>query len=199
VFQDKGEKADRKTTQNIISKIFPKREIAKIPSEFRATKKAAATKTSVVTPTAKASAKGNLVWTRKKLPASSVQLSPGGNPTGGLRLVQDDFIVVGHKIDQTSYFRNTLFGNFKWRQIRNTPYVEAATVPFEVTIKGKFLGKHDLEIRHKPSGEAGQHNYTTSISWGSIGETIRKSNLTGARLELYSPKGRSKSFQIIIT
>ncbi len=197
--QDKGEKADRKEIETIISKIFPKRQIAKIPSDFRTVKKVAVTKTTAVKAAGKASTKGNLVWTRKKLPASSVQLSPGGNPTGGLRLVQDKFKIGNDIIDQTSYFRNSLFGKFNWRQIKNNPYVEAATVPFEVTIKGKFIGKHNLEVRHKPSGEAGQHNYTTSISWGSIGEIIRKSHLTGARLELYRPKGRSNAFHIVIS
>ena len=32
--QDKEEKSERKETDDIISKIFPKRAIAKIPSEF---------------------------------------------------------------------------------------------------------------------------------------------------------------------
>jgi hypothetical protein len=98
--QDKAEKAERKETENIISKIFPKRAIAKIPSEFRGTKKPT-TKTAVATAAAagSASAKGKLVWTRKKLPSSSVQGGGSGtNPTGGLRLVQDDFISGGKRL-----------------------------------------------------------------------------------------------------
>lgn len=196
---DKEDKTERRATANIISKIFPKREIPKIPNEFRGTTRTAKRAKPQTTTTLKGSAKGNIVWTRKKLPASSVQLSPGGNPTGGLRLVQDAFIVAGQKIDQTSYFRNNLFGKFKWRPIRNIPFVEAATVPFEITILGKFFGKYDLEVRHKPSGEAGQHNYTTSISWGELGETIRKAHLTGKWLNLYAPSGRNKSFHIVIS
>lgn len=198
--QDKAEKAERKETENIISKIFPKRAIAKIPSEFRGTKKpttktAAATTAAVGSP----SAKGKLVWTRKKLPSSSVQGGGSGtNPTGGLRLVQDDFISGGSKIDQTSYFKN-LFSRYTWKQVRATPYVEAAKVPFEVTVKGVFHGQFDLEVRHKPSGEAGQHNYTTSISWGTVGNIISKANLTGSRLDLYAPQGKGKPFQIVIS
>lgn len=198
--QDKGEKSERNETENIISKIFPKRAIAKIPTEFRgiripATKTAAA----VARATGNASAKGTLVWTRKKLPSSSVQGGGSGtNPTGGLRLVQDDFVSKGNKIDQTSYFR-TLFNKYTWKQVRTTPYVEAAKVPFEVTIKGVFHGQFDLEVRHKPSGEAGQHNYTTSISWGAVGSIISKANLTGSRLDLYAPKGKDKPFQIVIS
>jgi HKD family nuclease len=193
--QDKAEKAERKETENIISKIFPKGAIAKLPNEFRGTKK----------PTAKAisaggdPAKGKLVWTRKKLPSSSVQGGGlGTNPTGGLRLVQDDFISEGNKIDQTNYFRK-LFRKYNWKQVRTTPYVEAAKVPFGVTIKGVFHGIFDLEVRHKPSGEAGQHNYTTSISWGAIGSVISKANLTGSQLNLYAPKGKDMPFQIVIS
>jgi HKD family nuclease len=198
--QDKAEKAERTETENIISKIFPKRAIAKIPSEFRGTKKTT-TKTAAATAAASvsASAKGKLVWTRKKLPSSSVQGGGSGtNPTGGLRLVQDDFISGGSKIDQTSYFKN-LFSKYTWEQVRISPYVEAAKVPFEVTIKGVFYGQFDLEVRHKPSGEAGQHNYTTSISWGTVGSIISKANLIGSRLDLYAPKGKGKPFQIVIS
>lgn len=198
--QDKAEKAERTETENIISKIFPKRAIAKIPSEFRGTKNPT-TKTAAATAAAvgSASAKGKLVWTRKKLPSSSVQGGGSGtNPTGGLRLVQDDFISGGSKIDQTSYFKN-LFSKYTWKQVRTTPYVEAAKVPFEVTIKGVFHGQFDLEVRHKPSGEAGQHNYTTSISWGTVGSIISKANLIGSRLDLYAPKGKGKPFQIVIS
>lgn len=201
--QDKAEKAERKETENIISKIFPKRAIAKIPTEFRGTKKPTKPTAKAAAATAaaagSASAKGKLVWTRKKLPSSSVQGGGSGtNPTGGLRLVQDDFISGGSKIDQTSYFRN-LFSKYTWKQVRTTPYVEAAKVPFEVTVKGVFHGQFDLEVRHKPSGEAGQHNYTTSISWGSVGSIISKAKLTGSRLDIYAPKRKGKPFQIVIS
>lgn len=196
--QDKAEKTERKETENIISKIFPKRAIAKLPSEFRGTKKPTA-KTAIAKAAGSASAKGKLVWTRKKLPSSSVQGGGlGTNPTGGLRLVQDEFISEGSKIDQTNYFRK-LFSKYTWKKVRTTPYVEAAKVPFEVTIKGVFHGIFDLEVRHKPSGEAGQHNYTTSISWGAIGSFISKANLTGSRLDLHAPKGKDKPFQIVIS
>lgn len=197
---DKAENAERKETEIIISKIFPKRAIAKIPNEFRGTRKPT-TKTSAFTAafSGSASAKGRLVWTRKKLPSSSVQGGVSGtNPTGGLRLVQDDFISGASKIDQTSYFKN-LFSKYAWKQVRTTPYVEAAKVPFDVTIKGIYYGKFDLEVRHKPSGEAGQHNYTTSISWGTVGNIISKAKLTGSRLDLYAPKGKGKPFQIVIS
>ncbi|MCX6233125.1 MAG: phospholipase D family protein [Bacteroidetes bacterium] len=197
--QDKIKDTEKSDTSTLILSIFPPRAIAKIPREFRSNRKLPPS-SKVTKPSNKLRPTiGNLVWVRRKLPASSVQnAGTGTNPTGGLRLVQNEFKVNGVRIDQTSYFRNILFGNYLWQKTSSTPFVESAIIPFEVTIRGKLLGKIDLTVRHKPSGEAGQHNYTTSISWGILGETIKKASLTGSRLELYSPKGRSKTFQIII-
>jgi HKD family nuclease len=199
--QDKAEKTERKETEKIISKIFPKRAIAKIPTEFRGIGKyRTSTRTTTAVPVDVSTDKGKLVWTRKKLPSSSVQGgSAGTNPTGGLRLVQDDFAIDGKKIAHTKYFRNDLFGKYKWNEIRKSPFVETATIPFEVTIFDEFKGKFDLEVRHKPSGEAGQGNYTTSISWGDLGEIIRKAKLSGSRLNLYAPKRRGQPFHIVIS
>lgn len=43
-------------------------------------------------------------------------------------------------------------------------------------------------ISHKPSGEAGQHNYTTILHWSGLAETIRQLNLVGKTFNLYAPK-----------
>lgn len=199
--QDKSDKTESKETEKVISKIFPKRTVAKIPTEFRGTQKPASkTKVAKNIVAETLSPKSKLVWTRMKLPSSSIQGGASGtNPTGGLRLVQAKFIFNGARIDQTSYFRYTLFGSYPWEQVREKPYVEAAMIPFELTIFGEYKGKFDLEVRHKPSGEAGQHNYTTSISWGNLGETIQETNLTGSRLDLYSPDEQGNPFHIIIS
>lgn len=143
---------------------------------------------------------GDLVWTRRSLPASSVQQSGSNtNPTGGLRLVQDKFTVAGSVINQTTYFRNHVFSNCNWTQVRDNPIVETATVKFDVTIKGEHLGVHDLEVRHKLSGEAGQGNYTTSISWGTLSAAVAAANLENRRLDLYAPAENSDVFGIIIS
>jgi HKD family nuclease len=199
--------AQRKATQDkqplpgrnltTIGFIFPKRPLAKIPAEFRSNQIPKLNRDAAKR-RKKASPYGSLIWTRRKLPASSVQLSPGGNPTGGLRLVQDKFVVAGQVIDQTSYFRYNIFSAAKWRTIKTNPLVEVAQVNFDVTIRGVYIGNFDLEVRHKPSGDAGQNNYTTSISWGAIGNAVRKSELTGARLDLYSPAAGSSTFNIAI-
>ena len=95
--------------------------------------------------------RGPLLWRKPNLPASDVQRQPG-NPTGGLRLTQAKFTAEGRRIDQTSYFRNTLFGGLPWTTKRPTPFVESTTVRFDVTILGQPFGIQQLEISHKPSG-----------------------------------------------
>ncbi|MCF8371514.1 MAG: phospholipase D family protein [Bacteroidales bacterium] len=199
--QEVAEKKEKEKIENDISQIFPKRSNAKIPIGFIVTKRDSnSPKLLKVDPGVRKSSKGQLVWTRRKLPASSVQISRSGtNPTGGLRLVQDKFLLDGKRINQTTYFRNNLFGKYTWNKVKSKPFVEAAIVPFEVTINEEFIGIFDLEVRHKPSGEAGQHNYTTSISWGMLSEVIQKTNLTGLKLDLYLPKRKGKPFQIIIS
>jgi hypothetical protein len=194
-------KTESKKAEIAISKIFPKRSIEKAPVEFRGTcRLTVRTKIDLKPATGRPLENGKIIWTRRKLPASSVQSAGSGtNPTGGLRLVQDKFVYKGKIIDQTSYFRKTVFGKFSWKQVSQSPYVEVTSVPFNITVKDKYLGKHILEIRHKPTGEAGQHNYTTSISWGDLGETIRDSNLTGARLDIFAPVDSEKSFHIVIS
>lgn len=144
--------------------------------------------------------KGQLVWKKANLPRSDVQSTTSGtttNPTGGLRLTRAHWKIAGKYIDWTTYFRTDLFGNFDWRKERTLPFVEATKVLFNVKILGEDKGQYRLKIRHKPSGEADQSNYTTLLSWGTLGSLIRKSNLVGKTLLLYAPpKGSKEPFFI---
>lgn len=196
--------------------LFPKRDKSKIPSSFSKKKSAAMATPSLTaapiisTPTVSmpltstsispsSLPAGQLVWYRSSLPSSSVQGGTGStNPTGGLRLVQANFRVGGLVIDQTTYFRNSIFGNYNWAQVTATPFVEVAVVPFEIIINGVNHGIHNLQVRHKPSGVAGQGNYTTSISWGTAGIHVSSNNLVGRSLSLYSPTTVGGAFQILI-
>lgn len=138
-----------------------------------------------------------LVWQRVGLPASSVQQAGAGtNPTGGLRLVQARYQAAGAPIDQTSYFRETLFGHLVWHEASHHPFVEITTVLFQVAILGEELGDIPLSVRHKPSGEAGQHNYTTSISWGSLGKAIQEANLVGKTVRLLRAETAPPRFRL---
>jgi hypothetical protein len=182
--------------ERIIRILFPKRSLPTAPKEFRGRKRNKGISVGeIISQTEEiVEMEGNsleemyaLLWSRKKLPASSVEIagSANTNPTGGLRLVQDKFVIDGKVIDQTTYFRNTVFGELFWAVEKHFPLVEKAIGRFHVVLLEEDLGWHNLEIRHKPSGEAGQHNYTTSISWGGLSKEIRDRNLTGRMLNLY--------------
>lgn len=144
--------------------------------------------------------RGPLLWKRPSLTPSDAQVvKSGSNPTGKLNLVQSGWNVAGNVIDHTRYFRVNVFGNSQWTPARTTPPVEHARVKFDVSILGVPQGVHILEVRHKPSGEAGQGNFTTSISWGPLGNAIRATNLTGRSLLLYGPpRGQPEPFFIEI-
>jgi hypothetical protein len=142
--------------------------------------------------------RGPLVWRKPNLPASDVQRQKG-NPTYGLRLTQARFMVEGAKIDQTTYFRNTLFGGFHWTVIRQVPFKDSTRVRFDITILGQPYGIRQLEISNKPSGEAGQSNYTSILHWGELSTQIRDLNLVGRTFNLYAPEeGTTEPFFIEI-
>ena len=140
-----------------------------------------------------------LVWRRRRLPESSVEIAAAGtNPTGGLRLVQDKFEVEGVVIRQGTYFRNSVFSDLQWATEKEVPFVEKAIGKFYVSVLGEDLGEFNMEIRHKPSGEAGQHNYTTSISWGGLSRPIRERGLANRTLNLYRSVETNGTFKIEI-
>lgn len=202
--QDKYEKNDSNSTSSLIDTLFPKRVLSKIPPEFSKKKRAEDPKKQEATNitssfNAESLKTRKLVWSKRQMSASDAQYSKAGtNPTGGLRLVQSGFEVNEKVIDQTTYFRNELFGSYTWEKQSDEPFVEVAVVPFELVIDEEYIGQYHLEVRHKPQGEANQGNYTTLISWGQIGKIIRDANLTGAQLDLYAPKNPDAPFTIVI-
>lgn len=143
--------------------------------------------------------RGTLLWQKSKLPASDVQRQ-SGNVTGGLRLTQAGWQVSGNPVDQTTYFRKDVFGHLVWSTWKTKPYSEKAETSFDVHLLGKSYGIHQLMISHKPSGEAGQHNYTTILHWGDLAETVRQLNLVGKTFRLYAPpNGQAEPFVIEVT
>ena len=112
----------------------------------------------------------------------------GTHTTSALRLVQAGWEVDGEIIDQTTYFRR-LFNGFEWTVVHEKPFRETTSVLFNVKILGEDKGQHRLTIRHNPSGEAGQGNNTTTISWGELATEIRRTDLRGTNFYLYAPPG----------
>jgi HKD family nuclease len=143
-------------------------------------------------------ARGRLLWEKNNLPASDVQRQLG-NPTGGLRLTQAGWEIHGHPIDQTTYFRYDLFGHLNWTVGKYPPKrQQAVAIPFRLLILGKNFGVQEMIISHKPSGEAGQGNYTTMFHWGGLGDTIQELNLVGKTFRIYAPSGEGEPYTVEI-
>ncbi len=152
-------------------------------------------------PTVPPSAHRVLVW-RKELPKSdALQVEPGSHHVGGVRLTQAKFEnPPGQQIDQTTYFRQ-LFGDYEWSpEPRGYVDQEHAFVPMRIVIRNTDYGIRNFEISHKPTGEAGQANYTTILRWGrAFVPTVTVENLTGTTLSIYETDDPDTPFLIEIT
>lgn len=145
---------------------------------------------------------GILVW-RKRLPKSdALQVKEGTAHVGGVRLTQAEFEnPPGQRIDQTSYFRR-LFADYPWEREsgrhRNRDQ-EHTFVPMRIIIRGADYGIHNFEVSHKPSGEAGQRNYTTILRWGRVfNPIVLHEDLTGTVFSLYETAEEDAAFLIDI-
>lgn len=141
---------------------------------------------------------GPLLWRKPSLSATDAQRQTG-HRTGSMRLTQAGWKIDGTVIDQTAYFREDVFGDLDWGVGSEDPYREDARAMFNITVRGRSLGTHELRITHKPSGEAGQGNYTTSLHWEEVSELIRELDVEGDRFELYGPPpGEREPFFVVI-
>ncbi len=144
---------------------------------------------------------GVLVW-KKTLPRTdALQVNEGSNPVAGVRLTQAQFEnPPGQRIDQTTYFRR-LFADYQWeREPRGHRNQEHTFVSIRIIIRGRDCGIRNFEISHKPSGEAGQGNYTTILRWGrEFSPIVRQENLTGTVFSLYETAEENATFLIDIT
>jgi hypothetical protein len=144
---------------------------------------------------------GVLVW-RKTLPRTdALQVREGSHHVGGIRLTQARFEnPPGHRIDQTTYFRS-LFADYPWESEAGRYRDQEHTfVPMRIIIRGRDYGIHNFEISHKPSGEAGQDNYTTILRWGrEFNPIVVQEDLTDAVFSLYETAEENASFLIDIT
>lgn len=144
---------------------------------------------------------GVLVWRKTLRQSDALQVNPGTHPVGGVRLTQAQFEnPSGQRIDQTTYFRQ-IFADYRWEHESGRHHdQEHAFVPIRIVIRGHDYGIRNFEISHKPSGEAGQANYTTILRWGrEFSPTVLVENLTGTVLSLYETAEPNADFLIEIT
>lgn len=195
--QDKTEKTEQKETVKIISKIFPKRAIAKIPIEFRGTRNS----------TIKTVAKGktvfvngvwqmnDLLWESGKLTERDLNIpkSSNTNPTGSMLFKKGKM----KEIDQRHYFREIVFASLKWKRDKKpeTAHLERAVATFEIVIEGKTEGFYKLTLTHNTRIDTrsyNQKNSMTQISWGDAKKIIAKDDLIGKSASLYKTKKSDK-------
>jgi len=194
--QDKAEKAERMETESIISKIFPKRAIAKIPNEFRTTKKLTTKTTSAPGDAIGSfSRKRELIWESGKLTERDLNIPKGSttNPTGSMLFKKGKT----KDIDQRHYFRDTVFSSLKWKHDTKpeTSHLERAKATFNIVIDGKSSGSFKLTLIHNPRTDTRsyeQKNSMTSISWGEAKNVIAKDNLIGKSATLYKTKKKGE-------
>lgn len=145
--------------------------------------------------------RGALVWRKELTPSEALQVdNEGTNTVAEVRFSKAGFEnPAGTLIDNTTYFRN-LFRDFDWEATAGGRQNQEHTfVPFRVIIRGRALGIRNFKISHKPSGEAGQHNFTTSLKWGrDFTPTVRQENLSGAVFSLYEAPDVDEPFLIEI-
>lgn len=145
---------------------------------------------------------GFLVWKKVLSASDALQVNEGTAHVGGVRLTQAKFEnSLGHRINQTSYFRQ-LFADYHWEKEtgrRRSTDQEHAFVPIRIIIRGTDYGIRNFEVSHKPSGEAGQNNYTTILRWGrDFIPTIQKEVLTDSTMYLYETGDDNAGFFINI-
>lgn len=106
--------------------------------------------------------------------------SPASNPTGNLRLSQEDFA-----IDHTRYFRQVFFGAEAWSPRASDSRFEDLTVPMKVVVDGADLGVIDMKVSHAEHRISGQGNVPTLLHWGTrVGQILREGDYVGSTVTL---------------
>lgn len=194
--QDKAEKTERAETENIICKIFPKRAIVKIPSEFRGSKSSTAKTTAIDADfDTRIPKKVGLVWESGKLSERDLNIPKGSttNPTGSMLFKKGKT----KGIDQRHYFRDTVFSSLRWKRDTkpDTSHLERAVVTFNIIINNKVAGRYKLTLTHNPltnTRSYEQKNSMTSISWGEAKKVIAQDILIGKNAFLYKTKKKGE-------
>ncbi|HCW07992.1 MAG TPA: hypothetical protein DGG95_11585 [Cytophagales bacterium] len=201
--QDKAGKSENISTESLISKIFPKRAIAQIPSEFRGVRKPS-TKVKVSTSPAVAPVKSKpaeLLWKSGRLTQRDLNIPKGSNtnPTGSMLFKKGKT----EDIDQRHYFRDNVFSSLKWVRDKDpkTSHLERANALFKIIIDGKEAGDYELTLTHNTKTDTRsykQKNSMTQISWGKAKKVIAKDALIGKSASLFKNAGKRDEFTLTI-
>ena len=196
--QDKGEKTDKVETQNILSKIFPKRATAQIPKDFRASKKTEPKTTAKATTAIEADI---LLWESGPLTERDLNIPKGSNtnPTGSMLFKKGRT----EDIDQRHYFRDEVFSSLNWvfdTRVGST-HLEKAAALFRIVVIKKDYGTFALTLTHNPRTDTRsyeQKNSMTSISWGDAKPIIAREELIGRSAKLYGNSAKNGEYTLVI-
>jgi hypothetical protein len=115
-------------------------------------------------------------WKRMSAADAQHPANPSTNPTGSLKLTQ-----AGHDIDQTTFFRYTMFGDANWAsEQRSRGVLEEAVVPIDVVVEGTSQGRMNFKVDHAEYRVAGQGNVSTWLHWGDLREVLGRDDYTQA-------------------
>lgn len=200
IVQDKVDKILEIETKKIISRIFPKRAIPKIPIEFikSRSKKTTKAKSDVVD---KNIIEAELVWESGKLTERDLNIPKGTNTnaTGSMLFKKG----LTENIDQRHYFRENVFNLLEWNQDTNPnkSHIERAFATFYIQVENSKPKPYQLTINHNTRIDSKsylQNNSMTSISWGKAKELIANEHLIGKTAKLYQIQGKEDEFLFII-
>lgn len=105
--------------------------------------------------------------------------SAGSNPTGNLRLSQENAA-----IDHKRYFREDFFEDLPWAPTEGKESEQEVIVGFHTWIDGVDHGVQDLRLSHDPRRISGQGNVPTVLHWGELGRVLRETNYVGMYVSL---------------
>lgn len=201
--QDKPENIDNRKHELLISSIFPKRAIPRIPAEFL---KNSVQENSLVKKSKSRSRKiswqsSELLWESGPLTERDLNIPKGANtnPTGSM------FFKKGKtgEIDQRHYFRDKIFSSLHWVGDKkpNSKHYERAKALFSIIVDGKDFGVFSLVVNHNTKTDTRayqQKNSMTSLSLGEAKSIIGKEELIGKNAKLFRSIGGKSDFTIII-
>ncbi|WP_327415310.1 phospholipase D family protein [Streptomyces sp. NBC_01233] len=110
--------------------------------------------------------------------------SAASNPTGNLRLSQEDA-----SIDHKHYFRDDFFGGLPWTPTEGKDTEQEVVVGFRTWIDGTDLGIQELRLSHDPKRISGQGNVPTVLHWGALASEMRETNYVGLYISLECTTG----------
>ena len=122
-----------------------------------------------------------------------------GNVTGGLRLTQAGWEVSENPINQTTYFRDDVFGHLEWSEWKIKPYSEIAEADFIIEILGKSYGAYRLAITHKPQRRSSTRKLHYDFALGRFSRDNSAIKFDWQNLQPFcTPKDQPEPFRIEI-